>query len=106
GFSAACQVTVSDGGSEPEPGPDPDPDPDPEPPVGNEQIGSSEPHLSVSRGCLRITSPAPVSVQVYDLSGRPYKAAGPAESHLLSLPSGLWLVRLGDDKPAEKIAVP
>ncbi|WP_455635676.1 Ig-like domain-containing protein [Parabacteroides sp.] len=108
GFSGACQVTVSDGGSEPEPGPDPDPDPDPdpEPPVGNEQIGSSEPHLSVSRGCLRITSPAPVSVRVYDLSGRPYKAAGPAESHLLSLPSGLWLVRLGDDKPAEKVVVP
>ncbi|WP_455629447.1 Ig-like domain-containing protein [Parabacteroides sp.] len=106
GFSAVCVVTVSDGGSEPEPSPDPDPDPDPEPPVGNERIGSSEPYLSVSRGCLRITSPAPVSVRVYDLSGRPYKVVGPAESHLLSLPSGLWLVRLGDDKPAEKVAVP
>ncbi|MDD2953395.1 MAG: Ig-like domain-containing protein [Parabacteroides sp.] len=100
GFTATCEVTVTGA-----PDPDPTPDPDPEPPVANERVDSVEPTLLVSPGQLRVTSPAPVAVEVYDISGRRYLSAAAAESHQLSLPSGLWLVRLGD-RPTEKIVVP
>ena len=96
GFSATCEVRVSE----------PNPDPDPELPVSNGRIDLNETSLSISPGCLRITSPTSVGVWVYNTSGRLYKAVEPAESHLLSLPSGIWLVRLGADKLAEKISIP
>lgn len=75
-----------------------DPD-DPDQPTANVAVEEERTALSVLPvpGGLSVEAEVPSTVEVYSLWGRRLAVSGPARSHRLSVPAGIWLVRVGEE---------